>query len=580
MPRVPVIQESVESAPVRVPYQSAGAATEAAFGGLQARGLQQAGQQIAGLGDDAAAIALKDQAEDNERETKNKETEYRAQLRELTADYFDSKSNNTVNTREAVEAAVRKARQNFLDGTENARVKEMFGRVAAVHEEAYLGKIDGHYRDQRNVANDEASTARIGQSIDEVAAFPTDPTVIMRARATIEAEVRSRAERNGWELDVADAKREEELTAMHSTAIGALLESDPMAARAYYLKHKGEIDGTARPGIEKSLEAGELRQQSQQAADDIMARGLDERAALAEARKIKDPKLRDEVVQRVTSRYAENERIRNREDRQRTDSVWSHVLGGGSIDDLPVSTIAAMDGTTVSAMQAFERRRASEGRGFADASDPAAYNEIHWLYMDDKVGFAELDLSKYIGKLNESDYQYWLGVQRSVDRKAESEQAKAASYTLADRVAKEYMNAAGIDYGSTAGKKDAARAQKVLSMIRQTVDNFHAEGKKPTRVDIEQRLNEMFIVGDLSETGFGDLFSTDRYAFEVAGTVDEGRFSLVDVDKHKVRIADATGVPQQYVSDIAAILKSRDLPVTVDNIKALYDEWLKDTNAK
>jgi hypothetical protein len=245
-----------------------------------------------------------------------------------------------------------------------------------------------------------------------------------------------------------------------------------------------------------------------------------------------------------------------------------------------VSTIAAMDGTTVSAMQAFERRRASEGRGFADASDPMAYNEIHQLYMDDKVAFAELDVSKYIGKLNESDYTYWLGQQRAVDREAERDAKKEASYTLADRVAKEYMNAAAIDYGASAGSEQAAKAQKVYSLIRQTVDEFHADGKKPTREDIEARLNEMFLVGDLSESGFGDLFYTDMFKFEAMNTEDEREFSLVDVDEQKQRIADVTGVPAEYVGDIAAILKSRDMLVTVDNIKALYDEWLKGSNAK
>lgn len=267
--------------------------------------------------------------------------------------------------------------------------------------------------------------------------------------------------------------------------------------------------------------------------------------------------------------YAVQKREKEQAQRDLKRDSWGFIIGGGTIDKLSPDQYAALEGTTISSMRQFEKKRAEDGRGFADATNPATYNALHRMSMEEnKTAFADYDISQHINEMTESDYKYWLATQRTVDKRVESERAKTASYTLADRVAKEYMNSAGIDYGKSAGKSDALKAQKVFTLIRSVVDSYHDEGKKIERSDIDKALSELFTSGELQDSGI--LFDDKGFAFEFMGRTD-GYFEITDVKENADKISTATGIPAQYIDAVAKAVEKSNNPINLENMKKVWD---------
>jgi formylmethanofuran dehydrogenase subunit B len=52
---------------------------------------------------------------------------------------------------------------------------------------------------------------------------------------------------------------------------------------------------------------------------------------------------------------------------------------------------------------------------------------------------------------------------------------------------------------------------------------------------------------------------------------DKGTWMITDVEGQKDEIAKAAGIPSSEILDIADALKDADLPITLGNIKDLYD---------
>jgi len=576
MARVPVATQTVRQAPAATPYQRS-IATVDDFGGTQARSLIQGGQQLAATGDMIGKRALQMQIEDNEREAKALDVEFSKRLSAITygddqnEGYYASRGENAIKGYKDTTNKIEEARRQTMEGVANPRVREMFGTVSAARVAREGESLSRHVAAQRRVANDSVSEARLNEAADDAGRAWNDPKVVGQSMAIVRGEVQDMAERNGWAPEVTASKMQEAQTVLHRSVINSAMVSDPAAAKAYFDKNKDKIDGRVHADIEKAIEAGTLRQQSQAAEDSIMARGMGEAAALAEARKIKDPKLRDETVARVTNRYAEAARIDARAEKANREEAWSTILKGGSSDDLTPQQLAAL-GTQVSSIKEFEARRAKDGRGYAKASDPDVDNTLHRMFIDDKLAFAEYDMTKAINGLTEERYNYWRAQQRTVNKADEKAKEAATSYALSDKIARQFMppdwrNPAK---GTAAGKENAEKAQRVYEAARGVVDTLRAEGKRATAEDVTKAMKELFLTGEADPDGLFNKYSGPRAG--IVGTDKNGLFVLTDIPKQKQQISDVTGVPVDKVEAVVKALKEEKLPVTAQNIRDTYEK--------
>lgn len=387
MPRVPELTPQVSSRGLPYAYQTASGATPDAFGAAQGRALASSGQQLQAAGNDLAQLSIQMMEEDNEREAKRADNELTRALRQITVGdgetpgYYGLSGQAAVDAYGDTEKSVQEARRKIAATLQNPRARELFESAAFAREERALDGLARHVVKERKVANDAVTEVRLNEAADDAGASWNDPKVIGQSVAIVRSEVQAMADRNGWAPEVTASKMEAAETAVHQQVIDSALQSDPAYAQEYYNKNKASIDGSARTAIEKALETGVLRQQSQSEADRIMGMGLDERAALTEARKISDAKLRDEVVTRVKARYDEESGFKAAADKALSDSAWGVVNAGGDPDDLPPSMLAAL-GSEVNSMWSFVAARKKRAQGEV-TTDWDAYGDYMSMNVDE-----------------------------------------------------------------------------------------------------------------------------------------------------------------------------------------------------
>jgi len=250
-------------------------------------------------------------------------------------------------------------------------VRENFELAAMARVSEEFGRMGRHRLEARRTAANAISEARLGEAADDMAASWNDPKTTARSLAIISAEAESLGLREGWTPEIIKSKIEEARTVGFQRRIEAALVQDPAAAQKIYEDNKTLIDGRQRAAIEQKLEAGVLRQQSQQATAEIkLAHPGDLAAQIEAAKRIANPKVQDETIARLDAEHARSERLRAQADRQNRQSAWQTIISGGSIDQIPARQLAALDGTTIGAMREFDIRRAKDGTGYAKASEP------------------------------------------------------------------------------------------------------------------------------------------------------------------------------------------------------------------
>lgn len=172
-----------------------------------------------------------------------------------------------------------------------------------------------------------------------------------------------------------------------------LANEEDLNAKAYYDKHKIEISGADTVNVEKSLEEGSARGESQRQADAIVRKYPDRQAALDEVDKIKDPKVRDMTEERVNSFFS---RKRQALTEMREDL---YMQSTNIIDAHPGTPARTVVPPHIWSKLTLEQRNALENR--AQGGD---------MPNNDKVWLSFLDLRpSVLGQMSQAEFEtkYW-----------------------------------------------------------------------------------------------------------------------------------------------------------------------------
>jgi len=576
MVRVPTATSAglgeIKTASGALPMQSISSPIEA-FGGQEAKGFIQGGAQL----QEGAAGLMRYAAVERAKEDERGILEVQEQINQWERDRMRGE-NGVYNVRGGAAIGLTKKTEEDFDAAKakwlEGKTFSGAGQVAAERlitrsKDQIAGRVSEHEAKQENEYNIGMIGANVTAAKEKAAFFAHDSKERARAEADVISNSAQISKRLGESEEVAAVRVQKELSEMNMGVINRLLTAKDTAGAQAVLeeaKKKGAISGADLGKAEAAFQKVNDLVKSQSEEDRIMGMGLGESAALAAAREIKDPTVRDETAQRLRLRFADAERVRSKNERDMRKSAWQTIINGGSVADVPPAALAALDGTTIGSMKSFEENRARSGLGFGKVTDPATENFLHRMYMDDKAGFASYDLQQHMPHMTERDYGVWQGYQRGVDSKNEKEAARQANYGLSDGVAKKAMDAAGIAYGASASKKDAEKAQKIFSLTRTIVDEAHAQGKKASLADIERGVAELVISGEV----VNNIWNDKKRFSEVVGTAEAERFVVTDVKRQAYNIYKATGVPQDEVPKIAKQLQAAGKPVTLKSIRDVY----------
>lgn len=360
---------------------------------------------------------------------------------------------------------------------------------------------------------------------------------------------------------IAGARDKGYVSAQDALATGQKWTQDYAEAFVGMKSPAEQIDLLSKPGIADHIppdrrkaikdraekEGRELmvRGTSQATADKLVKSG-DMGTALAEARKITDPEIRDDVTSRVKGYFADVEASKRLAANNLFDSVMDRVEQGATRDSIPPVEWLALE---PSHRDAVERRLKDKTEGRKPEPNWTVYyslrNSAASSNPKDRDDFAnKLNLMVHRSDLSDSQFESLTDLQMKM-REGKAEPELASIRTQRD-VVEGALNQLGIKRGQNAKPEQNARAEKFEIAVDDRVRALQTEtGKKATPAQVQEIVNSLTTEVAINRPLW---FDTEKPAFDV--TIDD--------------------IPEEDRADIERALKARGKPVTDQSILDLY----------
>jgi hypothetical protein len=229
----------------------------------------------------------------------------------------------------------------------------------------------------------------------------------------------------------------DQITAMSSAAtsdahvgiVNRLLAVDKaQAAKAYFEEAKSQINGDALAGVEKALELGTTRGESQKQADTILLAGGTPAEQRAKVREITDPALRDAVQERVEHNIAVTEKQARDGEEDATRQAYAIIDKTGSFSAIPTDLLSRLPGDARPGLRNYARARA---KGEPVETDLSIYYGLLQQAGDNPTDFVKVNLLAKRSQLDDSDFKQLAHLQLSIrnDDRAATEKVLSAVMT-------------------------------------------------------------------------------------------------------------------------------------------------------
>jgi hypothetical protein len=231
----------------------------------------------------------------------------------------------------------------------NDAQKQAFQRYGLSRRRDVDRTLQQHVSKERRRYDDETTESLVANELQAAVFNHTDPERIAHSVERITYHYSAYAKRNGLPGDWSKRKIEETVSKAHAGVVQRYLATgDDILASKYYKVNKGSVSGTDAVILERAIEEGSIRGESQRRADEIILKhgqDADRAAAMEEVKKIDDPKVRDAATSRIESYFtnkhtAETERRdkqfiaatnvvdRTMDETKINSSVWSNLTLG------------------------------------------------------------------------------------------------------------------------------------------------------------------------------------------------------------------------------------------------------------
>jgi hypothetical protein len=397
----------------------------------------------------------------------------------------------------------------------------------------------------------------LSNSVNTAILNANDPKRVFAELGAAEAALRTHGKNTGMGPEAIERSVLALQTETHGGVIERLLANEQdKAAKVYFEEAKGagQISGEAVANIEKALEEGALRGESQRQSDKIIASGGTLSEQRAAARAIEDPKLRDQVMQRIEHEATVKEReTREMEDARFNSAYNTMEKAGGNIRAIPPAQRAAMSPGEKSAIRSESERIT---RGVPVKTDLPTYYGLMERAGDDPANFVTENLLRYRHLLDDTEFKQLTNIQASIkagNREAASKQGLGDFLTN-----KEIVDNTLLQYGITPSGKDQTKEEQAATIqFQRTLQTLVSEeaartNKKPDDKWIQQAADR--ILSQTITTQTPTMFGFSAYKYKTKPIVS-------------LTIAD---VPSDQRKQIEAALKAKNMAVSDATILDLY----------
>ncbi|MBS0174995.1 MAG: hypothetical protein JSR64_13240 [Nitrospira sp.] len=535
-------------------------------GASEAEQYVQLGAAVQHLGATATDIAIDQQHQANMDAVLKTEAAFKNDYLAYQNSISDRRGQNAWGVTDEVKNWFDKNGSKYADGLTNDAQKRAFASTFQAVRTQGLESAGRFEAEQRRISTEQSGQASIVSSINLAAADHNNQATIDGARSDIVKRVEALGLSGGWSVEVRDAQIAQYLTDLHKRVITARVDQDPASALSYYLANKAEIAGTEQAPIEHMLIAGKNAAVAQGATQQIMNMGLSEAAALKLAREKFSGAQQDEVVRRVTERYAESDALRERDQRNAADTAWDIYARTGSVTNVPPSVLTRMDGKALDALTKDSDARAAGKDTFTDWG---RFYELRDFAVQEPGKFAQLDLRNEFPKLAPEQRAQLIEMQGQVRKPAGlndvaqiGEQLSVAHASLGLDSSRDGIAQRGL-FDSAALFAIQAESDRLGRKL-----SFQERQSIIDRLMISGRLDGNAIMDGIRDGPVGQIFGWDRSRklYQVINTPDVSGFK---VSPH---VQDVPANDRQKIVD--ALTRAQQ-PVTDDNIVALWTAKLR-----
>lgn len=389
-------------------------------------------------------------------------------------------------------------------------------------------------------------------SVSAAISNATDPRRVGEELDRATTAIKTHAPRLGMGPEQIEKQVTAVATATHEGVINRLLNTDNVTgARVYFEETKDQLKGDALVRVEKALEVGSQRKESQTEADKIIAGGGTITEQRAKARAIEDPEVRDQVMARVEHDFSIKEQADQDALRASMLSAYDTIDKTGGVTKIPAAQWAAFPGEVRSSMRSYAAQRA---KGTPIETDLPSYYRLIQMAGDDPTAFVKENLLQYRAKLDDPEFKQLAGLQLSIKSgNTKASEKDLTGFRTRQAVLESTLPLYGLPTNPKPGTKEEAAIAQLNRMVDQRVETFqNLTGKQPQNADVQLMVDDILSTTKTEPTSWWNFWKSPAQK------------RLIDTT-----IAD---VPAQERKQIEESLRRAGRPISDATVLNLYIE--------
>jgi len=416
----------------------------------------------------------------------------------------------------------------------NDRQKNAFRRSMAGRRVALDRKIQTHVAREIQAHDEMTTQAYLKNSINAAIEGYEDPDTVDMELARQVSTIRDHGARNGLPADEVSARAGLAVSGTHAGVIERMLANGKdLSAKEYLELNREEVIGQHLAKIEKAVEAGSLRGESQRKSDEIVSGSENRGDALEKARAISDPDIRDATVERVSQFYSRKKLAEEEARKVVFENAGELVEKSGTVDSIPPGDWAELKLTERVALKSYS---ANIAKGKAPRTDWGRYTALREQAVNEPDKFVKGSMLMNRAHLADSEYKELIKLQMSIANGDDSSNDVA---TLHQQISAAHNQ---LDFRAN----DREKKGRFNQVIYQAINSEKKHLKRDLNFDERQKvIDKMMIKGEID----GFFISPDKRFYEVVGTNDQATFEVEIPDDERTRIEEALKRHNRAVTD-------------------------------
>ena len=493
------------------------------FGAGVGRGFQSVAQNVAKMqqeDDAAAATDMFNQASEVSRK----------HLYEGNEAVYSQKGKNALGSHDKSRDFFNDTFSGFSGNLANDNQRKAFKSLWDRRTNTNLDNVARHEAGERKVYFEDTQKANLVSNMSHAANNFDKPDEVEVALQNADTIIRSNP--MGSSEEVVLQKQAQAKSEIHKSVVDRMMIDDPDGARQYYNANKDGIDGAHHKEIESALKGNKQKRQAQTEADKIMQSTKTDAEKRSAAKKVNNPEVRaltEGLVNQDINRE-KTDRIEN--EREMNEAFWTAFIPNPDINSIPENLPAKTKLAAIKYAQSPTSRK----------TDLAVWNEINQLTIDDPDAFIAIDLFDHVNDLDESDFQAFGKLQRTLGTDKQTLTHVQSVGSKATKALKDI----GKKVASEDGQLFMRKFQDEVSALES------AEKRKIQPTEVDSIIDRLMIEGEIP----GFVYDPNKRVFQLDPTeIDE--FFIEDVPK-----AERDKILQAY--------KNRGIEPTEEQIVDLY----------